>query len=892
MNVRDLRLRARALLAPRRVERELDDELSFHVDRETEKLVAEGMTTAEARAMARARFGPVPLAADECRDARGTAFVDNTVRDFLYALRTFRRAPLAAFTIVSTVALGLGLVAVAFTMLNALLFRVDAVHDVHEMFAVERPRTDDDDPERFTRAQFDALRRETDIFTDAYAEVSQVDAHVDGRLMFGTFVTGNCFQVLGVNAAMGRPLTPADDEPFAGQPVMVLSHRGWDRLFARDPAILGRRLLVKGVTLEIVGVMPEGFRGLTVSPDDYWAPLSTLADVRPIHRGREAAVDLDIVGRLKPGLSPQTARAGLAVWDASQTTASPIDPSTRSGSSRAPSRGGRPTISLVPKRGTVKQPMEAVIVFAPLAFAFGLILLIGCANVANLLLARAVARQREIGIRLSLGATRHRIVRQLLTESLVLALIAAAAGYAISRLVLGAIVNGVMTSMPPDIGDVRLWVPDADWRVLLFLVTGAGASTVFFGLAPALQATRIEPIRTIRGEVVRDARPGRARNVLIGLQVGASALLLICAAVFLRSTLAAAAFDPGMRIADIVNVQVVNESTRNAIVQAVSAEPSVAAVAASSMDSPRVAVAETSGVKAPVAYRFVSPEYFSVLDIAVVRGRAFTPDERTPNLPVTLVSETTARALWPNADAIGQVVRLEPGSPGPRPPGEPALESRTFTVAGVVRDVAGLRFMPFNAAVIYVPASAAMPDTLLVARVHGDPELARQALLNRVTAIDPNMARQVATMRTMARMDTYFLQVAFWLTVVLGGLALTLTLSGLFSVLSYLVEQRTTEIGVRMALGATTRDVTRLILAQSFRPVGFGLLIGGGAAAGLAALLLSTPAAGLIGQVVHVLDPVAYGGSLLIIIAACLVAAAVPATRAARLDPTRALRQQ
>ncbi len=883
------------MFAPRRTERELDDELAFHIDRETEKLVADGMTTAEARAMARTRFGPVPLAADDCRDARGTAFVDNTVRDLFYALRTFRRAPLVAITIVSTVALGLGLVAVAFTMLNALLFRVDAVHDVHEMFAVERPRTGDDERQRFTRAQFDALRRETDIFTDVYAEVSQVDAHVDGRLVFGTFVTGNFFQVLGVNAAMGRPLTPADDEPFAGLPVMVLSHRGWDRLFARDPAILGRRLLVKGVTFEIVGVMPAGFRGLTVTPDDYWAPLSMLADVRPIHRGREAAVGLDIVGRLKPGLSPQTARAGLAVWDASQTTARPIDPSTSSESSRAPSRDepGRSTITLVPKRGTVDQPMEAVVVFAPLSFAFGLILLIGCANVANLLLARAVARQREIGIRLSLGATRRRIVRQLLTESLLLALIAAAAGFVISRLVLGAIVNGVMTSMPPDIGDVRLWVPDADWRVLLFLIIGAGASTVFFGLAPALQATRIEPIRTIRGEVVRDARPGRARNLLIGLQVSASALLLICAAVFLRSTLAAAAFDPGMRIADIVNVQIANESARTAIVQAVAAEPSVAAVAAASTDTVREAFAGTSGAKTAVAYRFVSPEYFSVLDIAVVRGRAFTPAERTPNLPVALVSETTARTLWPNADAIGQLVRLEPeDTSGPRPAGEPPLESRTFTVAGVVRDVAGLRFMPFKAAVVYVPTSAAMPDTFLVARVHGDPELARQALLNRLTAIDPDMARQVATMRTIASMDTYFLQFAFWLTVVLGGLALTLTLSGLFSVLSYLVEQRTTEIGVRMALGATARDVTRLVLVQSIRPVGFGLVIGGGAAAGLAALLLSTPAAGVIGQIVHVFDPVAYGGSLLIIIAACLVAAAVPAARAARLDPTRALRQQ
>ena len=170
-----------------------------------------------------------------------------------------------------------------------MLFSADQVPDVDEMFAVEQPRTSDGERRRFTRAQFDALRRETNVFTDAYAVVSDVDSRLDGRKMFGTFVTGNFFQVLRVNAAIGRALTPADDEPIAGQPVMVLSHRGWDRLFARDPAILGRELLVNGVAFEIVGVMPEGFRGLAVAPDDYWAPLSMLGHVRPIHRGRRSA---------------------------------------------------------------------------------------------------------------------------------------------------------------------------------------------------------------------------------------------------------------------------------------------------------------------------------------------------------------------------------------------------------------------------------------------------------------------------------------------------------------------------------------------------------------------------------------------------------------------------
>ena len=814
------------------------------------------------------------------RKARAVGFVDDTVRDVFYALRTFKRAPLAACTIVSTVALGLGLVAAAFTLLNALLFRVDAVPDVHEMFAVERPRVSDGEPEGFTRSQFDALRRETSVFTDSYAAVSDIDNLVDGRLMYGTFVTGNFFQVLRVHAALGRALTPADDGPLAGQPVMVLSHRGWDRLFARDPAVLGRRLLVNDVAFEIVGVMPEGFRGLTVAPDDYWAPLSMLGRVRPIDAAREANVHVEIIGRLKPGLSWQTARAGLAVWDTGQ-------------SSDRPRERRASSITLERRRGTLPRPLEAVPVTAPLFFAFGLILLIGCANVGNLLLARGVARQREIGVRLSLGATRRRIVRQLLTESLLLSLAAATVGFAVSRVALEAIVNTVMTGMPPDIGDLRLLVPDADWRVLVFLVAGAFLSTIAFALAPALQATRIEPISTIRGEVVRHARPGRARSFLIGLQVSASALLLICAVVFLRSALASAGFDPGMRISDTVVVQIGNEGARGAIVQAVTAEPSVAAVAASWPDAPRAAFAETRGAKAAVGYKFVSPEYFSVLDIALVRGRAFTPAERTSSLSVAIVSETAARAMWPNADAVGQVVRLTMDlTSEPQGLDEPRLESQTFTVAGVVRDVAGLRIAPFKKAVVYLPTSAAMPRTSLIARVHGDPEMARKTLVNRLTTVEPNMARQVVTMRTLARMDTYFLQIAFWLTVVLGGLALAFTVSGLFSVLSYLVEQRTREIGVRMALGATTRDVTRLVLSQSIRPVSVGLLIGGGSAAGLAVLLLATPAAAGIGAIVQVLDPVAYALSLFVIFAACLVAASIPASRAARLDPALTLRQE
>ena len=245
MNLRRLKLRARALLAPRRVERDLDEELAFHLERETQRQIANGISPAEARTRAMARFGSVTVAADECRDARGTALVDNLVRDVLYACRSFRRAPLVALTIVTTVGLGLGLVAVVFTFLNAVIFRVDEVRNPHELFAVERQRSANAEPERFTRPQYDALVRETGVFSGAFAKGPDIDSWVDGRKMEGSLVTGNFFHVLGVSAARGRVLTPSDDEP-GGRPAVVLSYRCWSRHFAGDPGVLGRTLLLNG----------------------------------------------------------------------------------------------------------------------------------------------------------------------------------------------------------------------------------------------------------------------------------------------------------------------------------------------------------------------------------------------------------------------------------------------------------------------------------------------------------------------------------------------------------------------------------------------------------------------------------------------------------------------
>ena len=595
MNLHDLTLRARALFAPKRAERDLRDELQFHIECETRKLIDDGMTADEARMNAHARFGSITVAADECRDERGTAFIDNTIGDLQYALLTFKRAPLAALTIVVTVAIGLGVVAVLFTVLNVLLFRTDAVPDVNDIYAVERPQQANPELSTFTRRHFEALRSETHVFTEAYAKVNDVDLRVDGRMMSVNLVSASFFRVVSVNPIMGRALSAADDDRAGGNPVLVLSDKGWQRHFNRDPNVIGRTVLVTGAPYEIVGVMPEGFRGLEVSAPDVWAPLARVADFMPDVRGSEDKVGIDIVGRLKPGVSMENARAQLAAWDSNQ----------------AATTDRTMSIELWPQRGTVPQSesVEVVAVFTPLFFAFGLILLIGCANVANLLLARGVARQREIGIRLSIGASRRRIVRQLLTESVLLALAAAGGGYLVSRLALEGAVSWAMRTMPVDLGDVNLSVPAADWRVALFLVLAATAATAFFALVPALQATRIEPVRTLRGELVKDARPGRARNVLIGVQVFASALLLICSAIFLRSAMSSSELNPGFRTADTLLMDAINDNKRDAMLHALTSDPTVTALAGVRppfLALPPLAFADAGAGKVALSYKYVS----------------------------------------------------------------------------------------------------------------------------------------------------------------------------------------------------------------------------------------------------------------------------------------------
>jgi ABC-type antimicrobial peptide transport system permease subunit len=400
--------------------------------------------------------------------------------------------------------------------------------------------------------------------------------------------------------------------------------------------------------------------------------------------------------------------------------------------------------------------------------------------------------------------------------------------------------------------------------------------------------------------LIRNARPRRARHALIAVQVGVSALFLICAAIFLRGAFAAASKDPGIRTVDTLAINLDLESRRADVLQILRADPSVALVAASS-EAPRGVIVTPVSPSGPGRYRpsrlsvsemAVSSEYFNVLGFDLVSGRTFTEAERMAEAGVAVVSETVARQLWPNGDGAGQVVRLEaPPSESPGLALPPAgVAARTLTVVGVMRDPRAASAITSQDKLpgVYLPTGPETPGTWPMLRVRGNLYEVRLALVGKLPGLDPGFG--VMTLRTTSEAQAYMLRIAFGLTLVLGGLALVLTVSGLFSVLSYLVEQQAKEIGVRMALGAATTNVVRLVLSQSLRPVAIGLAAGGGLAVAVASVLMST-AASEIGGVVDVLDPVAYVASTLIIAMACLLAVSVPALRATRIDPIATLRK-
>ena len=862
----------------RRTHEDFSEELQAHLEIETDRLVAEGMTPDAARRAARRSFGNVVAAKERFYETSRWMWLDQLAQDLRYAWRGLRHDKAFFATTVLTLAVGLGLVTVAFTIFNAYVLRPFAVRHPANLYRIAW-RSHDGGGQQFTWHDYEELRARRDLFDSVIADDTRYVSS-EGRTLFASFVSDNYFEALGPRVLLGRTIAGVDSRA----PVAVLSHQAWTRLFARDPGALGRALDLDGQRFTIIGVLRPEFGSLDDAPRDVWAPFSTYADARPARLGPDQPRSAEITARLRSDVSADHARAALTPF------------MIRMANKPDDARDLRAEVQ--PQSTPNPLSVELLAVLSPVFAAFGLVLVTACANVSNVMLARSIARHREIAVRLSIGASRGRVVRQLLTEGLLIAVLAGAAGLALAAWALRAGTVALFSTLPPSLAKLLRVAPlDFDDRVFLFALAVAGVTTLLFALLPALQASRLPLTDALRGQRTGTRRGSRLRGALVAGQVAVSLVLVIAALTLARNGAALGAIDLGYQTRGVVSINVRGGHGARLVrrLAAVLADdPRVAEMAVTGgnplfVRSRAIAASPAAGVAAiGTRYTFVAPEYFSILHMPIARGRAFRPDEARTSARVAIVSDATARAFWPGEDPIGKIIRIE------RPEGRPVDELPGYagvTVIGTTRDVvSGMMVDGQDAGHVYLPVSADdVHAAALLIRPRSDRDLgpeALQGLFQRV--VQDSQVFEAVPLDEIKAAQMYPLRAAAWVGAVLGGIALVLSVSGLYGVLSYTLSQRTREIGIRMALGATAGAVVRLVMAQSARLAGVGALVG--LAVAFAAMQVLSSAIRL--QNVTVVDAIAFGAGLLIVLTAATIAAYHPARRATLVDPSETLRAE
>ncbi|HEX4810839.1 MAG TPA: ABC transporter permease [Bryobacteraceae bacterium] len=876
MRWNDLLLRIQALVFRKRVERELDEELRFHLAMESRKQAAAGASDGESARLARIRFGGLEQIKEECRTTRGTQLIETVLQDVRYALKGFRRTPAFVLTVIGTIALGIGLNTALFTIFNAYVLRPLAIRDPYSLYSFTWINHAGQG-HAFSWREFESFQKKNPAFSECAAS-RFLDARANGHPLMGELVTGNYFEMLGVNAARGRTLLPEDSAAPGRDPVIVLSYSAWKDKFGGDADIVGKKILLRGYPLEVIGIAKQGFSGLGDAPRDYWTPLTMAAQLEtgPDLFGPEEPEELRIIGRIERGLTVRQAESALTGWSKQMT---------------ADRRDSEKAAAATLQSEATAMPLTPQMIAAgsPLVVAFGLVLLLACANVANMMLARAVARQREIGIRLSLGAARRRLIRQLLTESILLAIPAGLLGFIVAQTTVELSIRAMFATLPADLVALIRTVPlPPDARVFGFMIIAALVSAVAFGLAPAIQATRTDVMLAARGEFTSDVRPMRLRDALVIVQITVCVVLLICSGVLLRGADGMGRIDVGFKTRGVIDMRV-GERFRARIVDQLSSKPVVQTIAAAGSTPlngmlPAVSISSNAGATGlRASYNHVSPEYFPVLEIPILSGRNFTSGEASSGAPVAIISEATARRLWPNGDAVGQEIRVHHDAQTNW--GEQLPQYQAVRVVGVARDIISCCVVHGkDPGLIYFPVTSAVANTSLLIRVNGNTEAVRRKLDAEVEALAPGSIEEIHPLDQLLAAGIYPFRALSWISCSLGGLALLLTLSGIYGVLSYLITQRTKEIGIRMALGATTGSVTRLVLGKSTRLAGVGIGLGTALSLGVARLF----AAHLV--VMNPFDSLAYGGSVILVAATSIAGAYFPTRRAARIDPIATLR--
>ena len=814
--------------------------------------------------------------------------------DIRFGLRLLARSPIFTVTAVLSLAIGIAATAAIFSLADAILLRPRVgVADASTLVDIGRS-TNGEGLDNFSYPLFRAMREQTTLVTQMTAHqfapqvMSLGDAAASERV-FAALVSASYFDVIGARPALGRFFRPDEDATPGTHPVVVLQHRFWTDRFKANAAIVGQTIRLNNLPYTVVGVAEDGFTGTTFLGTDFWVPMAMDASVRASDRSQlneHGTVWLTALGRLAPGVSAQQARDELAGIMRAYLV------------ERNDDRRERWDVAVAPS-ARIPAPLAGPVVgfIGMLGSLTVLVLLIACSNVAAMLLARALERRREIATRLAVGASRARILTQLLVEGLVLAITAG-----LLSVPLVAALIGALTSFQPSLPIPLALELRVDPRVMGFAFAVAALTAVLFALLPALQSTRFDLAPALHGtHSTVDRRRAWIRQGLVAAQVAMALLLLVAAGLFLRSLQEAgrtnAGFNPeavdllqldphiGGYLTDAESIRTVD-----ALVERFSQLPGVTAVGASKMVPLVSGSLGLGGLRAPGSvgpegndsveadWDVVTPGYFAALQIPITRGRGFTARDREGAPYVAIVNEVMAARLWPGRDPIGQKLMQRAG----RDTEERALEIVGVTRTGMYRSIGET---PRN--FIYVPlAQQYVGDNFFfVRRGPGPSRLAD--LRKAVASFDPNLpVTYTQTLKEYTALGLLPQRLAAWIAASVGSIGLLLAALGLYGLTAFSVAQRTRELALRMALGARREDVLSLVLGQACRLAAGGAVIGLTLAAGVSVLLQSL----FVG--ISTIDPIAFGVATLVLLIVLLAATWAPARRASLMDPMRALRAE
>ena len=892
-------LRVRSLFRRSAVDGELGEELRFHVEQQIAANIAAGMPATEARREAMREFGGVEGLKEECRDMRKVNWLQDLAQDIRYGLRMLRKSPGFTAIAVLTLALGIGANTAIFTILNSVALRLLPVPHADQLVTIGQDvrstkgsihRSVHDDATFVSYSEYKTYAKENRVLSGllAYSAFTETTLVRDKPApIMGTLTSCNYFDVLEIRPERGRFFVDSDCAAPGESAVAVLSDAAWHSTFAGDPAIIGKSITLNRTSFRVIGIAPPGFDGTVAVGSAFWAPVTMVKAFRPTYDylGDNYMSWLAMIGRLTPGVSTQQAAANLKVIASGMN-------SLQKGRITTVTLGRATSVSMPSLRSIL------LLIGGLIMAAVGLVLLLACANIANLLLARAVGRRKEIAVRLTVGASRGRLIRQLLTESLPLAFIGGAAGALASMWSIAAIFHLAMAHLPIDPGITFTPHITSDFRTWFYAFALSVITACFFGLAPALRASRVDLTLAMKEDGAHSqtgtTSAGRLRNFLVGLQVAACMLLLLASGLLLHGLYRAQTVNPGFEMNNIEAVAfdlsgagytpqratVFQQQLQNRLAALPGVNEIVHATSiplGNSHDDTGFSTLDKSK-DYQVEYNHVSANFFHVLGIPILRGRTFTDDEERSGARVVILSQSTARRFFPAKNPLGQTVLG----------GDPySGKWVSWQVIGVVADAQVANLGDSSKPYVYeTDGPAQQQDSkVMVHTAMADPAIGKQ-IDSIAGVLDPELSLTIGPLSGALEFWRAPARVVSVLSIILGTIALLLASIGIYGMVSYGVSRRVREIGIRIALGADNRDVMWLVVRQAMFPVLAGVIMG----MLLCAAISTIFSAILFG--VSPLDPGAFVSMPVFLLAVALLASYIPARRAMKVDPMVALRYE